>query len=59
MTPHQDEALRGFCRAHGLDGQARGVLTALVADLLAHERARVATAEEGRRVAEEANNDKR
>ena len=53
MTDHAHEAIRGFCHAHGLDSQALDALRALVADLLEHERARVAAAVEGRRVAEE------
>ena len=45
MTNHAHEAILGFCHAHGLDSQALDALTALVADLLAHEQARVAAAE--------------
>ena len=52
MTDHVHEALRGFAHAHGLDGQTLDALTALVADLLAHEQARIAAAVEGRQVAE-------
>ena len=53
MTDHAHEALRGFCRAHGLERAALDDLAALVDDLLAHERERIAAAVEGRRVAED------
>ena len=52
MTDHAHEALRGFCRAHGLERAALDDLAALVDDLLAHERERIAAAVEGRPMAE-------